>query len=585
MILKMLTQNHNLSKMLSEYEKSEIFLIRLPKFSLNKIFHSKKKFRQSELYKICQITNQITSTKASNKTIVFIGPMELLPYIYHSIDQTYVFRYLVSLQLKNKKHKRNFLPNEHLGLIIFSNKPNQKFFIIKLPYKRCKSCKNTEKDYGGKKHLIDSNGTRISDIWNDFTINSTKNFPDKMIERIQKLVLGNKKNQMIGISFLKSKKFLTWSISDLEPRIMQKFQSKIIISKPINSKLKKNIIYNNDVFDGFKHIPNNSVDLALIDPPYNLAIKYGKFGDQKNEKDYLEWMKLWIDEVYRTMKKNSMLCLINIPKWSLEIFPYLEQRMFFQGWIVWSAWSMPRGIMIPTHYPILCFSKGKLEKSFTNPTFDISNKEYTDIFYPLNHGYCIRTSCIRHRTTKMQKDRQKLTDLWCDVHRIRHNSFRYNHPTLMPQKLAKRIIMKFSKKNDLVLDCFNGVGTTTLTSKILGRHYIGIENNSSYYKTSTDRHSVLSAGGDPFERKACKSTSINKGYRKIISQNQIPKYELQLEVKRLAKRLGHCPSKYELNNFGKYPLKVYFDNFHDWAEITVATRRTGINKKISNYRV
>ena len=578
--MKILSQNLKFSNILAEYKKSEVFLIRLPELSLNRAIRSKNGLDHSKLYKICQIANQFTSSEVTNNTIAFIGPMELLPYIYHSVNHRFIFRYLVALQMNKTNSRKNFLPNEHLGLIIFSNKKNQKFFVVKNPYRLCKSCGNTEKDYGGKKHLLNADGTTISDVWTGFSIDSKKIFPDNMIARIQDLVLSNRKNRIAGISFLKSNKYLTWKLPDFESEIIQNI-TPTKKSLPINLKLQKNVIYNNDVFDGLKQIPDNSVDLALIDPPYNLSIRYGRFGDDKNENDYIRWMKSWIDEVCRTIKKNGRLFLVNIPKWSLEIFPYLEQRMFFQGWIVWSAWSVPRGSMIPAHYPILCFSKGNTTKPLYSPPFVFSNKENTEIFYPMNLGYCIRATCINHRTVKMQRDRHKLTDIWNDIHRIRHNSFRYNHPTLMPQKLAKRIIMQFSKKNDLILDCFNGVGTTTLTSQILERNYIGIEKNLSYFKTSQDRHSILTAGGDPFERKDAKSTSDVKGYRKIKPQTQVAKYDLQMEVKHVAERLGHCPSKHELDEFGKYPLKIYFDNFHDWAEITVATRRTGINKKSS----
>ena len=149
----------------------------------------------------------------------------------------------------------------------------------------------------------------------------------------------------------------------------------------------------------------------------------------------------------------------------------------------------------------------------------------------------------------------------------------------MPQRLARRLVLLFSSEEDTVLDCFNGVGTTTLVASSLNRRFIGIENDPEYFKTSLERHKILDMGDDPFARKIAKSTSSAKGYRKKRAQSQVPKRTLQMEVKRVADMLGHCPSKKELKKMGKYPLKVYFDNFEDWAEITVATRRTGIGKK------
>ena len=181
------------------------------------------------------------------------------------------------------------------------------------------------------------------------------------------------------------------------------------------------------IFQGFKKIPDKSINLALIDPPYNLAIKYGHFRDQLEDKKYITWSKGWIDEISRTLKPGGILFLVNIPKWSIELFPYIQKQLTFQGWIVWDAWSVPTGRMVPAHYPILCFSKGKMKQPFNNTTKFIKiNDELFDLLRPLNYGYCIRGKCVRRRTKKMKNDRRALSDLWTDIHRIRHNSFRYN---------------------------------------------------------------------------------------------------------------------------------------------------------------
>lgn len=563
------------SQIISKYERSKVFVIRLPNLSISKT-SSKNFFQNSHLYRICQITNQITSHESQNTTVAFIGPMNLLPYIYHSVDKKFKFQHLVAMRIKTLNFRKRFLPNEHLGLIIFTTQNKHPFNEVKLPYQYCKCCKRTVKDYGGKRHLLNSDGTRISDVWKEFAISELQVFPKEVLKIIKKFTLGKVQNGITYLSLKKYSDFRKWNLKELDKEIIGKLVPTITKVNSIHTKTRKNIIFNQDVMCGFKKIPNNTVDLALIDPPYNLSIKYGKFRDNKDKDEYLIWIKSWINQISRTLKNGGLLFFINTPQWSLEIFPYLQKRLSFQGWIVWSAWSIPGGNMVPAHYPILCFSKGKNLKTFSKPKKFLKDVESNELLHPLNYGYCIRSMCLARRNHKMKTDRRPLSDLWYDIHRIRHNSFRYNHPTLMPQKLAKRIILLFSKPNDIVLDCFNGVGTTTLVAQKLERNFIGIEKNTSYYNTSVDRHAILSAGGDPFEKSKAKSTSVNKGYRVVKHQNQEPKYLLQLEVKSLARKLGHCPSKSELRKFGKYPLKVYYDNFRDWAEITVATRRTGI---------
>ena len=573
--MKVIKATKKFQKIISEYERSKVFIIRLPNLSINEII-VKKNFQNSSLYKICQITNQITSTGFLNKTIVFIGPMYLLSYIYHSVNKQYKFQHLVALRIKTLNFKKRFLPNEHLGLIIFSTQKNPSFNETKLPYQYCRCCKRTVKDYGGKRHLLNSDGTRISDVWKEFAISESQVFPKEVLKIIKKFTLGKVQNGITCLSLKKYNDFRKYNLNALDEEITKKLVPTVTKINSIHNKTRKNMIFNQDVMAGFKKIPNNTVDLALIDPPYNLSIKYGKFRDNKDRDEYLSWIKSWINQISRTLKNGGLLFFVNTPQWSLEIFPYLQTRLSFQGWIVWSAWSIPVGNMFPAHYPILCFSKGKNLKTFNKPKKFLKDVESNELLHPLTYGYCIRSWCLARRNHKMKTDRRLLSDLWYDIHRIRHNLFRYNHPTLMPQKLAKRIILLFSKPNDVVLDCFNGVGTTTLVAQKLKRNFIGIEKNVTYYNTSVDRHAILSAGGDPFEKSKAKSTSVNKGYRVIKHQNQEPKYLLQLEVKKVAHKLGHCPSKSELRKFGKYPLKVYYDNFTDWAEITVATRRTGI---------
>jgi len=51
---------------------------------------------------------------------------------------------------------------------------------------------------------------------------------------------------------------------------------------------------------------------------------------------------------------------------------------------------------------------------------------------------------------------------------------------MFPEELAKRVIRLFSYKNDVILDPFNGVGTTTAVAKKLGRKFLGIDISKEY---------------------------------------------------------------------------------------------------------
>ena len=64
---------------------------------------------------------------------------------------------------------------------------------------------------------------------------------------------------------------------------------------------------------------------------------------------------------------------------------------------------------------------------------------------------------------------------------------KYDHPAMFPETLAERVLKLFSYKNDIILDPFNGAGTTTAVAKRLNRRFLGIDISELYCKTAMDR--------------------------------------------------------------------------------------------------
>jgi DNA modification methylase len=63
----------------------------------------------------------------------------------------------------------------------------------------------------------------------------------------------------------------------------------------------------------------------------------------------------------------------------------------------------------------------------------------------------------------------------------------FKHDAMFPEELAERIIKLFSFKDDIILDPFNGAGTTTYVAKKLGRKYIGIDINDTHCQRAIKR--------------------------------------------------------------------------------------------------
>jgi site-specific DNA-methyltransferase (adenine-specific) len=143
-----------------------------------------------------------------------------------------------------------------------------------------------------------------------------------------------------------------------------------------------------------------------------------------------------------------------------------------------------------------------------------------------------------------------------------------------------RLISVFTFPGEVVLDCFNGAGTTTLAAHQLERQYIGIESSAKYCDIARVRHKEILQGLDPFRKDERLLTAKNSRVPRLAKQRYaVPKKTLQLEVKRVAHALGHLPSRDEMIMHGKYAIEYYDKYFVSWGEVCAAARTTGMSEK------
>jgi len=234
-----------------------------------------------------------------------------------------------------------------------------------------------------------------------------------------------------------------------------------------------------------------------------------------------------------------------------KYYEFSQGVLEFQNWIVWESLSLPVRQIMPAHYGILCLGKGRSEIK------KISNESIYDYNFSLKEWYCIREQCIKKRNKDKTVDREPLTNIWWDIHRLKHNSKRVDHPCQLPPTLMKRILTIFTEENDLVLDPFNGSGTTTLVASIMNRRYIGIEISEQYHSLAEQRHTELENGVDPFAKR-----------------DIIPKV-----------KIGRKPTREDIEKYSQYPFRYFNEYFADWGEVCSAVGDKGMqeNKDIDNY--
>lgn len=239
-----------------------------------------------------------------------------------------------------------------------------------------------------------------------------------------------------------------------------------------------NKILNGDALELFKAIPDNSIDITFADPPFNLKKKYNGYKDSLEFEEYLNWCDLWIKEMVRVTKSTGAIFIHNIPKWLTYYSSILNKYATFRHWISWDAPSSPMGKSLqPSHYGILYYVK------------DIKQTKFYELRYP--HKRCRKCGYLLKdyggKKQGLHPFGPLLSDVWTDIHRIKHNKYRDEHPCQLPIHLLERIILMSTDESDITLDPFMGTGTTAIAAKRLGRNYIGFELDKNYISIANDK--------------------------------------------------------------------------------------------------
>lgn len=475
------------------------------------------------------------------------------------------YKLWISIKLDKPIVIDNKLSQQHAALIIITKyKKSLIHTKTRIGYTFCPSCDKTTKDYGGKKHLYHEYGTLMSDVWRDMAI-EINTFPQTIIDRLEDLFGIEPYKTLNGIDL----------ISIFPP--INEIQDTVQPREQIN-KIERSLLINGDCIEELKKIPSNSIDFCFADPPYNIKKNYESWDDGIDIIEYFRWCDKWLSELARIIKPGKIVAILNIPQWTIRHYKHLVNELEFYDWIVWEGLSLPVRMIMPANYSIACFSKGKPDL-----IPGLIRQKHTDFehnsLYSMKEFFCSRASCIKNRDKKGISDTEFSTNLWWDIHRLKHNSKRVDHPTQLPPKFMQRLISLFTNEGDIVLDPFNGSGTTTLTAEQLGRKFIGIELSEYYYGITQKRHSDLQNGIDPFGKNDEIPKAKNSYVERLKKQTyEVDKKTLQLDVKQIALEIGKIPTRNDVIEHSQYPIE-YFDNyFINWSEVTAAARTTGMQQ-------
>lgn len=210
-----------------------------------------------------------------------------------------------------------------------------------------------------------------------------------------------------------------------------------------------------DSIEILKKIPNESVQLVLIDPPYNLDL-----ATWDTYSNYLDWAKQWLDQIERILTKSGNCVIFGGFQFQdlkngdlLEILHYMRHNtnMNLVNLIIWyykNGMSAHR-FFANRHEEAIWLSKTK-KYYFDLDSVRIPFDEKTKELYKRDK---------RLNPESIDKGKNP-TNVW-EIGRLNGNSLeRTGHPTQKPLELIRRFVRGLSYKNSVVLDFFAGSGTT-----------------------------------------------------------------------------------------------------------------------------
>lgn len=261
-----------------------------------------------------------------------------------------------------------------------------------------------------------------------------------------------------------------------------------------NLTTKKTVLdqsINGDSFTILPQIPDAIADLALIDPPYNLDKRYdGLKFKHLTADDYRAYTQRWIDVVKPKLKPTASLYVFADWQTSIVLAPVLAQNFTIRNRI---TWQREKGRGAKTNW------KNGMEDIWF---LTMDNKDYT---FNVEQVKQRRQVIAPYRENGQARDWQETTggrfrdtmpsNFWDDIS-IPYWSMPENtgHPTQKPEKLLAKTILASSDPGDVVIDPFAGAGSSLVTAKKLGRHYIGIEQSKLY--TAWGIYRLMKAEGD-----------------------------------------------------------------------------------------
>lgn len=276
-----------------------------------------------------------------------------------------------------------------------------------------------------------------------------------------------------------------------------------------------NIVINQDCIEGMKTLEDNTVDLIIADPPYNLSkggewkwdnsVKLAGMGGNWNKvmeswdnmslSEYFAFTITWLTEAQRILKPTGSMWIFGTYH-NIGIINVVCQLLNIEiiNEVIWykrNAFPNLSGRRLTaSHETILWCNKGGKKREY-----------YFDYDYSKNGNFDYDS---------LKQPGKQMRTVWNISNNKEKRELEYGkHPTQKPLRILKRMIQLSSREGDIMLTPFSGAGSECVAAKELGRNYIGYEIDPQYVDITHKRleNAILNIQMSIFD-------STNKGEEK-----------------------------------------------------------------------
>ena len=230
-----------------------------------------------------------------------------------------------------------------------------------------------------------------------------------------------------------------------------------------------------------KRLPDNCIDLVFTSPPYNFGLGYQESDDAHDWEAYFSKLFRVFDECIRVLKYGGRI-VVNVQPLFSDYIPshhiisnyFMKRRLIWKGEILWEknnynckytawgSWKSPSSPYLKYTWEFIeVFCKGALKKQGKSADADIDAESF----------------------------KEWVVAKWSIAPERRMREF--DHPAMFPEELARRVLLLFSFRNDIILDPFVGVGTTCVAARRNDRRFLGIDIAPEYCATAEGRLSEI----------------------------------------------------------------------------------------------